>query len=284
MPELPPRLGPIRRALLLRALDGRLPRAIAGRVHARIGADPVWRGAYDAMRQAERASLSGAPSAGQHAMLEHLVMGSVDGPAGASGRRAAVGLLAAAACVAVVVVIAQPGDDLRARSAAPDPSTERVGVRVRCVDAADATRVRAETVLSAVGDGVPFECAPGSLLVFSTTNLAEAPVHVFVMGVRSDGEPLWYAPFDRDGGSVAIAPGTTNHVLDVAAETAGMTTGDKVTLFGLFSDRPLTAGALEAQLDGARQRGVAIGAVDRLPVAGVRQGRAAMRVPGGDVR
>lgn len=267
-------LGPIRRALLLRALDGRLPGPMLRVVHRRIGADPAWRAAYDALRRAEHAVGGGSPSAGQRAALERLVVDSVR-PA-RRGRRVAFGLAAAAACAAVVVVaLPTAPDDLRPRGAATD---ERVGVRVRCVTDAEPPALLAETVLPATGDGVPLSCPTGALLVFSTTNLSEAPVHVFVLGIRGDGEPLWYAPFERAGRSVRVEPETADRLLEVAAETAGMTSGDRVTLFALFSDRPLSGAAVDAQLDGARRRGVSLRGLDRLPVAGARQGRAAMAV------
>jgi hypothetical protein len=265
-------LGPIRRRLLFALLDGRLPGPIARAVHARIGRDETWRAAYDGLRRAEMAATGQNPTARQADLVEQLVLTASEPPPRA---RLAVGAAFAAATAAALLVVLLPSpsaDELAPRGSV----SERVGVRVRCLADGARPQLLAETLLAADAVGRPLACPAGSLLAFSLTNLSEAERHVFVVGVRADGTPLWYAPFGRAGASAAVAPGTADRVLDVVAETRGMDTGEGVTLFALFSESPLSGSALESQLRDAEQRGLALGGLERLPIE-AQQGRATLR-------
>lgn len=276
--------GALRRALTHHLLSGDLPGPLARWTHRRIGQNAQWRAAYNEMRAAEKAATAeDAFTESQLGLLEGAVLASVAAPSSTRARWA-VGLVAASLTAALLVVVAPTlrssgTDELVARSA----GAPTVGLRVRCLEEGSHD-VRSDAVLSVARPGASLRCPAASVLAFSVTNLSPEDAHVLLVGVRRDGEPLWFAPFSEGGRSLPVGRGVVDEIVDVVATTGGMELGQRVTLFALFDDAPIDAGAVAREMRGASSRGLALHAVDRLPVGVAAQSRADLIIEGGPSR
>lgn len=294
------------RSLLARALlpvyaNGRLPAAFAQFVRAALERDARLARTYTALRRLERAIAPGAPmSAAQRDLIERGVLASMEPPVvgGAGLARWASGwapLAAATACVAVFGVIGRgerdardelhelhelheldlaphfvygvgDGDDLAARTAAL--AQEPLGVKVTCVHGdrvVDSATAGARRSSDAMRCPVGTSAAP-ALLAFAVTNLSDDERWMFVVGVAGDGSARWYAPFDREAKAVRAAPGADNKLLPALSDMSAMPADERVTLHVLMSDKPFLGDDVDRQLDAARQRGVPLGSLEKLPL------------------
>lgn len=271
------------RRLLPRLVAGTLPLWLARRVHGWVRADSDLAALYDAERRAESdVRLSGT----QLELLESFILGSGDENESARARRRAPllagGALAATAAVLFLVVTA-PSDDaqhidvgaLKARG--ERLASAPLGVKVTCLSA-DAKRVLDAATAGARQSGGHLACPLGSVLAFSTTNLATEPRHLFIVGVAADGGRRFYSPFDETGASVLMAPGATDTPLATLADTKNMPKDDDVSLFVLVSDEAFDAREIERQLSRAERKGVALQSADRLPIDVPLQSRIDMHV------
>lgn len=275
------------RLLLTRYAGGTLPHALAELVRRALDEDPVLAAAYTALRRGERAAAGGAhTSAAQRELLEATLFASTAVPSLApvardGMRRAPVAWfapLAACASLAIFVMVSDSADTagtradthavgshavgtLAARSAAL--SRDPLGVKVSCVHG---KRVVDTATAGARRPSDALTCPADAMLAFSLTNLGSDERFVFVVGVAQDGGTRWYAPFDRAARAVRAQAGRDDEVLPVLGDMRGMPNDDHVTLHVLLSDRPFEARDLERQLAAARQRGVPIGSVEKLPL------------------
>ena len=106
--------------------------------------------------------------------------------------------------------------------------------------------------LGCVVDGRPSSCEVGAKLTFWVSVTPEAP-HFACFGRRQDGAIVWYVP-DPEGRSARVAPVARPVLLDTAVvldETHGAGT---VTVFGVFSAKPLSRAEIKSAL-GAELRG-----------------------------
>lgn len=270
-------LGPIQRALLARLMSGALPRWLEPRVRARVRDDVKWRAAYNALRRAERASAGDvALSAGQLAFIERAAVPSQT-PRASSLARVTTSLSAAAASAAVLLFAFGSPAPAPSRWQSRGGGTPAVGVKVRCLNEENGTpHIIDETVLGGSALGQPLTCQPDGLLAFSFTNLSASPAYAFVLGVRDDGEPLWFAPFAPDGQSLSMRAGAADAMQATVAELAQMQLGHAVTLHALLSERPLSGDEIAAALKRARQAGLNLARLDRLPVPAQAQARATL--------
>jgi hypothetical protein len=282
----------LRDALARRLLDGELSPSLTRFVHERVGRSESWRAEYSALRAAQRAAADDVPLArGQRDALEGLLFSSGGAVAEASPpsrapRALLVGAAAAALALALVVVLPSSSNQAPAPMAGADEwqsrgaDALRVGVRVRCLSDGAEPKVLSETLLGAGLPGAPVACPADGLLAFSVTNLAERDHGVFVLGVRDDGELLWYAPFERAGAGIHVEAGVVDRPLSVAASLDELDHGAGATLFAVFARSAPDGPALERELRAAAARGLALGSLDRLPVESVAQARAALRIDG----
>lgn len=151
------------------------------------------------------------------------------------------------------------------------------GLRVHCLSA-DGKRV---VSTADVGPREPLDalgCPGDGLLGFSVTNLHDDELFLFLVGL-SGRDVRWYAPFTARAASARLAPGTRNEPLPVLADTAPFPAGEEVTLYALFSARPLSGADVERQLAAAARAHRLDSAADRLPVATDWQGRVEVRPP-----
>lgn len=268
MPSRPP-LGPVRRMLTRVLLDGRAPVRLLTIIHARMRADEVWHAHYHALRSVEQASARREFGPAQTDLVERMIMANLPPE---RSRRPLVGLLATAGAAAALLLLVDFDD--REASAWTERGTAEhaVGVRVRCVDrAAQAVVAEAEVAPSVARGGLG--CPRGGLLSFSVTNRSDEERHVFVVGISAAGDLRWYAPFVEGASSAPMAAGAIDELLPVVADTSGMPADARVTLHAIFSDRALTGAEVALLVRGAAARGVSVGALERLPVPGVQQGR-----------
>lgn len=277
-PNLPPPPGPLRRALTAWLFSG-APPGVAKRIHAAILEDPTWSAWYDALRRVERAGGPAALGTGQRELLESLVLDAVATAAPAPRplfrglSTATPALVAASLSLVLFVGLADERTPatptLTPRSAAADAPL--VGVRVRCLDRQQ-TQVVGQAEVGPQKPGDRLACSEDNLLTFSLTNLSETRRYVFVVGLNRDGALRWYAPFDREAEAVLVEAGTVDAPLGVAADLASMPPDDRVTLYAVFSELPLTAHELSARLSSAQRRGSLSSALERLPVDVAHQG------------
>ena len=276
--------------LLPRYAGGTLPSVLAGLVKSAIDTDVDVAAAYAALRQAERALLrdpSGL-SAGQKDLLLSSLLGDLDGAtatststststsrAPASSLWSAAGpVVAAAACVGLFIV--GGADDKTARGAA---HSAPLGVRVRCISNGDADNgsggvVTDEATAGARQTGADLDCAEGSLLAFSATNLQAAARYVFVVGIDDEGERVWLPPFLEHSAARALPAGSTDAMIDTLAPMPP--TG--VTLFVLLDDEAFSGDDVERRVAAAVRSGVPVGRTDKLPVDVFAQGRMVLRL------
>lgn len=277
--------------LLPRYAAGDLPPWLGRVVRDGLSESPDLAEAYGALRRAER--LAPAPeqrrptTAAQRELLEASLFATL--PPTAEPRPArrwvpALPALAAAACVGLFVLVANPGaesdafsaGDLAARGAAL--SAHPLGVRVSCVAG---ERVLDDATAGARRASDRLECPRDGLLGFAMTNLSEEARWVFIVGVAPDGATRWYAPFERGSSAFEAGAGADNQVLPALGALAGMPHDPRVTLYVLLSDRPFTGADVERQLEAARARGTPLGALERLPLADIPlQGRIELLGPG----
>lgn len=263
------------RALLPRLSAGTLPPWLARRAHAWLAQEPALARIYDALRRSERSASSEASlSGGQRDLLEALVLGApgvvVARQAGGGARVPAwSGALAAAAVVLFVVTARAPLPGLGALEARGERlRTEAVGVKVTCL-ASDGHRVVDTATGGARQSLDELSCPRGSLLAFSTTNLGHQTRHMFVVGVGTDGERRWYAPFARDAAATPVPAGQVDALLPTLADTSTMPADERVSLFVLISDEPFDAARIERELASSAQRGVPLAHLERLPLVDV---------------
>lgn len=266
----------VARLLLPRLAAGALSPGWARVVMGWVRSSPTLRAEYEALRAAERV-LAGdrrAVSASQREMLRALIL-----PEPAAPPRAAMpalsGARAAASLALFVVVKPAQVDDLAARSARM--AEEPLGVKVSCVEA-NGARVIDTATGGARQSGARLDCPKGSLLAFSTTNLAADARHLFVVGIAPSGEPRWYAPFARDARAQPLAPGLVDQVLPVLADTRAMPDDPRVSLFVLVSDRPFDGALVAEKLARSARGGLLLDRVERLPVDVPWQARIDMSV------
>lgn len=270
--------SPGQRLLLRALLGGWLPRAWAQGVHRAIAKDAAWSAAYDAARRAERAaSLPGgkrrAFSAGQIDLVEDLIFAQLDAAQTQQGPQTQpapawwqqwMPLAAAAALVVVFVNVPSNVDDAYTARGGDAAEGARVGVRARCIDK-DARRVVDEAEAGPRAPADSLRCPRGSLLSLSVTNLDDADVYVYAVGVADDGALRFFSPFDEPASSVKVARGTVDDPLDVVADTAAFPDDKGVALFTLFSARPLRGPDVARTLRDVQQRTGHVQALDRLP-------------------
>jgi hypothetical protein len=297
-PLPPPSIDAVRASLTHLLLSGACPPRLAASLHRRIQADPAWAAYYSALRRLER-TLADAPFSGaQTALVEQLVlqrldaMGAIEASTRAvradekTGARGRSGLgagswpaLAATACMIAFVVTSRPtspvdgappvGDDdttFNARGTAE--GTPRYGLRVRCVDRS-ARRVIATAEAAPRGPSTSLACGAtdaDAVLAFSFTNLEQEAVHAYAIGVTTTGALRFLPPFGEEAGSVAIPGGTVDRALDVAASARGLSSDGPLSIFALFSDRPLRGADVARALRDAEARGMPVRALDRLPI------------------
>lgn len=261
-----------KRALAERLVDGRLTGFVARAVHARIRRDPAWSRRYDLLRRVERAAAGGtAFSAGQRAMVKEMLFAAAAAPAPEPApARSWVwggGLATACAAAALFVAVRAPVEDQTLVARGVDLASIHVGLRARCLDAAGAKVVdEAEAGTAGRVKDPVLSCPKDGLVAFSATNLGAAPRHLLVVGVAPDGSLRWYAPFQKQGGSVAVAPGAVDAVLGAVADTRAMAPDDEVALFALFAERPVSSADAADAVRRARERGLNLRALTRLPI------------------
>ena len=267
----------LRQRLLLRLLlGGALPSSWAKRVQQAIAADSVWSRAYSDARRAERAGAR-AFSAGQIDLGEALVLDAValaehEHAPHPSWWQQLAPMAAACALVGVFAVVdtsdkgasdkgaSDKGADFVARGSS---GPVRVGVRLRCLDAARGRVIDEAEAGPATSDAL--QCPRGGLVSFGLTNLEADDVYVYAVGVAADGALRFFSPFDEPSSSLKVEAGVVDRVLDVAADTAAFPAGD-VTVFTLFSARPLRGADVARTLRDVQQRTGRVQALDRLPL------------------
>ncbi len=274
------------RRLLPHLVAGTLPIWLARALHRWVRADADLAALYDAERRAEANDrLSGA----QLDLIESLILDGHSDDREKSARWPrrlpvfAGGALAATAAVLLFVVVQAPIDDakrinvgdLEARG--QKLASAPLGVKVTCLSS-DAKRVLDAATAGARQSGARLECPLGSVLAFSTTNLAPEPRHLFIVGVAADGGRRFYSPFDETGASLVMAPGATDAALTTLADTKNMPKDDDVSLFVLVSDEAFDAREIERQLSRAEKKGVPLQSADRLPIDVPIQSRIDMHV------
>jgi hypothetical protein len=263
--------GRFGKVLLAWELSGRLPGFMSRLVQERVATDVEWSAAYDVLRRSERAAegTSGL-SAAQRRRIEESLFAAL--PQEKSGRALPVFGLAATAALAVVVVglgVARGGDEWLARG----QSKGALGMKVRCVlQEPPEPRVLAFAV-AAEGISGRLVCPTGALLAFSLTNLREHDKYAFIVGLDEQGGLRFVSPFEEASESVRVAHGSVDEVLPILADTAPFIGDSRLTLYALFSDEPLRGGSLQRTIEGAVSRGLAVGALDRLPVSSDVQAR-----------
>lgn len=257
--EQEPRVGFFKQALARALVDGRLPRWLVPSLHRRILEQRAWRAEYEALRHAERLA-AGAPAVTQSQvdLLETLVLHEVQGVSETRGPVYAWVAAAAAMCVLVGILFqALPSGpettDPAWRVRRADGDAPRLGLKLRCV-APDRSRVLAAAEAGARQLEDRLSCPHGGLLSFSVTNLDEAPRYLFAVGVSDEAELRWYAPFTRTSRSVKVEPGEVDRLLETLADTSELPDDDRVSLFVLYSSRPLSGHEIEAQLARAPTR------------------------------
>lgn len=268
-----PSLSPSRRMLTRLLLDGRAPARLLLFIHRRMRADVAWHAHYDALRHVELASAREDFGPAQTDLVERMIMAQLPSE---QGRRPLLGLLAAAGAAAALLLVLRPPS-----SHDGVPWTERgadraVGVRVRCIGHASAEGGQGVVAEAEVAPGVArggLACPRDALLSFSVTNRADEQRHVFVVGLSPAGDLRWYAPFVEGASSAPMPAGAIDELLPVVADTRRMPEDGRVTLHALFSERPLIGTEVARIVRGAAARGIAVGALERLPVPGVAQGR-----------
>ena len=262
------------RRLLPRLVAGTLPVWAARLVHAWVREDAQLTALYDAERRAE--TNDNQLSSSQLELIESLILADHNHVDGSLSRRVpafvAGGALAAAAAV-LFLVVRTPTDaergqhisvgDLEARG--QRLASAPLGVKVTCLSS-DAKRVLGTATAGARQSGGRLACPLGSVLAFSTTNLAQEPRHLFVVGVAGDGKLRFYSPFDEAGASLLMPPGKSDALLSTLADTKNMPKDDGVSLFVLVSDKAFDARDIERQLARAEKKGVPLKSVDRLPI------------------
>ncbi len=273
----------VARRWLARYASGDLGARATHFVAAAIAADAALAHDYNALRRVEAAAAAtNALTAGQIDLIEQLVLASAARPAARSTRRPIIvtlgGAVTASACVAALLLVSNGAKDgaknddesafavgeLAARG--EHMSRDSLGVRVSCVvdgvvrdDATAGVRRRTDVL----------ECPADAQLAFATTNMSAELRFVFIVGIAPDGELRWYSPFRRASDAIALKAGAQHEVLPETADTRGMPLDDHVSLHVLFSDRPFHGREVERQLEAALKRGIPLGTIERLPVAGV---------------
>lgn len=278
--EAETRVGLFKRALTHALVDGRLPRWLAPQVHRRVLADGAWRAEYEALRQAERVAANAPPvTKAQVDLLEALVLQEVatsSPTAESAGRRLlAWTAVATAACVLVAVgfsALLPPREaDVAWRARGAGDEAPALGLKLRCV-AKDRTRVLDDAEAGARQLEDRLSCPHGGLLSFSVTNLDDAPRYLFAVGVSESQELRWYAPFTKSGRSLKVEPGAVDRHLETLADTGELPKDERVSLFVLYSSKPLTGHEIEAQLERAPAR-EHLGKAARLPIPAEVQAR-----------
>lgn len=274
--------GPFGRALVGRLAAGRLPGFVARRVHARLARDEGLARYYDTLRRIERAAAgSTGLGAEQKRLVGAMLFAGAPSPsptrelAPSSWPRALVALAGATAALVLFVRIegASPvteDSSFTARGA----GEVAVGVRARCL-AASGERVLSQAEAGVGPTVAPPElaCPDGGLLALSATNRGARDAWVFVVGVGSDGDTRWIAPFDRAARSVRVGEGAVDRVLGDLATLESRGAGERLALHALFSARPLHADDVEAALALARRQGLEVAKLARLPVDARAQAR-----------
>lgn len=252
------------RLLLPRLVAGALSPGWARLVMGWVRGSPSLLAQYEALRAAERVAVGDrqALSAAQRAVLLALIVPEPVEPPRAFAP-ALSGALAATS-LALFFLVKPPADgDLAARTARL--AEEPLGVKVSCVDAQEG-RVLAIATGGARQTGARLACPKGSLLGFTTTNLASDVRHLFVVGIAPGGALRWYAPFSRDAHAHRLAPGHAGEVLRTLADTRPMPDDASVSLFVLVSDRPFDGRVVEEKLERSIARGLLLDRLDRLPI------------------
>lgn len=280
--DRPGRMG---QRLIAWELAGRLPSWVSRLVQARVARDAEWQATYDVLRRAERAAEGGsALSAAQRRRIEAGMFALLDeeDPQKRMGwpRLAIASTFAGALVVAIIGVGAarDDDDDWLARGA----QSGALGMKVRCVvEEVERPRVLGVAVAT---DGISgrLTCPTGALLAFSLTNFREHDRFAFIVGLDAGGALRFVSPFVEDSESVRVSAGSVDQLLPVLADTAPFAGDARVTLYALFSDAPLTGGSLRRTIEGAALRGLAVGALDRLPVSSDVQARIDVVLEGRD--
>lgn len=133
-------------------------------------------------------------------------------------------LLAAAAAVLLVVALPDGADPV---DPDPDPFTARGG--------SEGPQLQL--------DCDP-DCTPGSQVVLEASDIG-AYSHVAVFSFRDDGVAIWYAPGDKGGTSVPLAPGTRT-LLPFRIELDEAHSQGRYDVVAVFSQTPLDRDALRA--------------------------------------
>jgi hypothetical protein len=239
---------------------------------------------YDLLRQTQRVA-AGSPALGEEqmsALAQRIVNDTLVVPTAQNKLHAlrwpAFASLAVASAVVLVLVLpdsgSEPGTaDLQARSALRDDNT-RVGVTARCMEVSKGgTAVVAEAHLTPIESNGGLRCSSTGIVGFSVTNLADAPWHVFVVGVTRENELRWYAPFDEHTGSVVVLPQTVDRVLAPLADLTPMPDAEEIALFALFAPSSLDIRDISRALRDLSAANTPLFAMDRLPLPIATQAR-----------
>lgn len=269
--SLSPPPGWFRRTLTRLLLDGRGPAWLLSVIHRHMRHDDAWHAHYHGLRSIEQASMHRDFGPGQIDLVERLIMSEL--PA-MKPQRSFVGLLAVAGATAAIMVLVdmntEEGAGWTARSGTAD---QAVGARVRCIDGTEQAIVAEAEVAPGIARG-GLRCPRGALLSFSVTNRSDAERFIFIVGLSPAGDLRWYAPFVEASRSASMPAGAVDELLPVVADTSTMPGDGRVTLHALFSERALSGAEVAQLVRGAASRGIATGALERLPMqAAVQQGR-----------
>lgn len=269
--SLSPPPGWFRRMLTRLLLDGRGPVWLLLVIHRHMRQDDAWHAHYHALCSIEQASTHRDFGPGQTDLVERMIMAELPST---KPRRSFVGLLAAAGATAAILMLVdinnEEGAGWTARSGA---AHHAVGARVRCIDGTEQAIVAEAEVAPGIARG-GLRCPRGGLLSFSVTNRSDAERFLFIVGLSPAGDLRWYAPFVETSSSTSMPAGAIDELLPVVADTSTMPGDGRVTLHALFSERALSGAEVAQLVRGAASRGVATGALERLPMpAAVQQGR-----------
>lgn len=94
----------------------------------------------------------------------------------------------------------------------------------------------------------------GDSMVLLYTNRG-ARRFAFVVGVGSDWKPLWYFPSPPENRSVPLLPGVVDRPFGDPVRLSVNHAKGRLTIFGLFSDRPLTMKEVSLALERAESQG-----------------------------
>ncbi len=248
------------------AVGGAWPRPVLRWMRSRIARSPHLRRAYDELSRAEHEASGSPVSRAQADSIEAALFGELDRARASSpsrGLKWGLPVLGATAAAAFFVVVSNSSpDDLSPRSGAGGA----IGITVRCLEKTEAIRVVGEV---SAGPGQPsrtLRCPSDGLLGFAFTNTTEQDVHAFVVGVTTDDDVRWYAPFTPESESVHVPPGSADELLSTVADLSPMNSNERIVLRAVFFSDRMQGSTLEAVIEQSKERRLSPSRLERLPM------------------